>query len=96
MACVASNRIPSNTLMVQSDPVTLEKCWGLDLWVKLLPSEMLPNFFAGVLREEGKHTRRYGESLRSTGLNTKTFGCHLRRAKKANRRSEAKGLRARP
>ena len=34
------------------------ECWGLDLQVKPLPSEMLPNSFAGPQREEGKHIRR--------------------------------------
>src|SRR6185312_15987505 len=33
-------------------------CWGLDLRVKLPPSEMLPNSFAGLQQEEGKRTRR--------------------------------------
>ena len=33
-------------------------CWGLDLRVKPPPSEMLPNSFAGLQREEGEHTRR--------------------------------------
>ena len=35
-------------------------------------------------------------SLRSTSLKTKTFGDNLRWAKETNRRSGAKGLRARP
>ena len=34
-------------------------CWGLDLWVKPSPSEMLSNSFAGPQREKAKHTRRY-------------------------------------
>ena len=33
-------------------------CWGLDFRVKPPPTEILPNSFAGLQREEGKHTRR--------------------------------------
>ena len=50
-------------------------CWGLDLRVKPSSSKMLPKLFAGLQRDEAKHTPRYRMNTKKRKLKDHDLRC---------------------